>query len=84
MENYCIEFPAGLIDKGESVATCALRELQEETGYTGKIKRMSKVVSGDPGMSQEMLQYAFVDVTIFGLLFNFRWNVKVQKHHHSL
>ena len=29
-----IEFPAGKLDAGESVATCAQRELLEETGYT--------------------------------------------------
>lgn len=29
-----IEFPAGKLDPGESVAACAQRELLEETGYT--------------------------------------------------
>lgn len=29
-----LEFPAGKIDPGESVRGCAVRELQEETGYT--------------------------------------------------
>ena len=29
-----IEFPAGKLDPGESVGTCAQRELMEETGYT--------------------------------------------------
>jgi ADP-ribose pyrophosphatase len=29
-----IEFPAGKLDPGESVASCAQRELLEETGYT--------------------------------------------------
>jgi ADP-ribose pyrophosphatase len=31
-----IEFPAGKLDPGESVAACAQRELLEETGYTAK------------------------------------------------
>lgn len=33
----CIEFPAGLIDEGETVEECAIRELKEETGYIGTI-----------------------------------------------
>jgi ADP-ribose pyrophosphatase len=31
-----IEFPAGKLDPGESIAACAQRELLEETGYTAK------------------------------------------------
>jgi len=37
LDRVCIEIPAGLIDEGESPHTCALRELKEETGYTGSI-----------------------------------------------
>ncbi len=33
-----IEIPGGLIDKGESAETAALRELGEETGQTGIIE----------------------------------------------
>ena len=31
-----IEFPAGKIDPGEDILTCAQRELREETGYTAR------------------------------------------------
>ena len=31
-----IEFPAGKLDAGESSLSCAIRELQEETGYTAR------------------------------------------------
>lgn len=31
-----IEFPAGKIDPGEDILTCAQRELHEETGYTAR------------------------------------------------
>ena len=37
IEKYCIEFPAGLLDKvDESPEEAARRELLEETGYTGE------------------------------------------------
>ncbi|HCU73604.1 MAG: hypothetical protein CL790_01685 [Chloroflexi bacterium] len=32
-----MEFPAGLVDKGETAQDAAIRELREETGYAGNI-----------------------------------------------
>ncbi|CAJ2504157.1 Uu.00g115510.m01.CDS01 [Anthostomella pinea] len=32
-----IEFPAGLVDEGETVVEAALRELREEMGYVGEV-----------------------------------------------
>ena len=33
LNSWCIAFPAGLVDPGEDIVTCAARELSEETGY---------------------------------------------------
>eukprot|EP01083_Nonionella_stella_P046318 124010_1 len=46
-----VEFPAGLIDRGETVAGAAERELSEETGLTGDILEHSPPLALDPGMS---------------------------------
>ena len=40
VEAFCVEFPAGLIDEGESPEQAAVRELKEETGYSGKVCRV--------------------------------------------
>lgn len=37
VNKICIEFPAGLIDEGETPEDCAVRELAEETGYVGEV-----------------------------------------------
>ena len=52
---FVIEFPAGLIDDGESPAITAERELYEETGYHGKIIEISQPAYNSPGMSGEQL-----------------------------
>src|SRR4051812_47649204 len=33
IERTLLELPAGTLEQGEAVATCAARELEEETGY---------------------------------------------------
>lgn len=49
VEAYCVEFPAGLIDEGESPEQAAVRELKEETGYEGKVGEASPVLGCQPG-----------------------------------
>jgi len=34
---YYVELPAGLVDEGETAQQASLRELSEETGYTGQV-----------------------------------------------
>jgi ADP-ribose pyrophosphatase len=60
----CVEFPAGLIDEGETVEEAAIRELREETGYTGRIVNVSPTIATDPGMSTANMQFATVEVDV--------------------
>ncbi len=49
-DKYCI--PGGFLDRDEATSEAVLRELQEETGYTGKIKCLFRV-NDSPRRPQE-------------------------------
>jgi len=54
-ERVLLEIPAGGIEPGEQPIQCALRELEEETGYiAGKLERLGGFYSS-PGYSNEFL-----------------------------
>ncbi len=55
LKKYIFELPAGTLDPGESLATCAKRELIEETGYrAGSIKKLGQIYPV-PGYSTEII-----------------------------
>ena len=59
INKICVELPAGLIEEGETVEDCAIRELKEETGYMGKVLTGSRmgltpITYLDPGSSRAM------------------------------
>ena len=65
MERETIELPAGLIDKGETAEQAALRELKEETGYTGyNAKATPCSMALSPGLSNETVVLVTVDVNL--------------------
>lgn len=65
LNSWCIALPAGLVDPGEDILTCAARELSEETGY--------EVIDGAPtrilpqpgysstGLTDETVHVVFVE-----------------------
>ena len=57
-----VEFPAGLIDPGESAAETALRELYEETGFEGKVIRCTAGGYSSPGMTGESIVLAQMEI----------------------
>jgi len=50
-----LEFPAGLIDPGETAETTAPRELLEETGFQGRVIRIYGGGYSSPGMTGETI-----------------------------
>ena len=63
-----MEFPAGLVDKDETVEQAALRELREETGFVGErcsvVPDVSRVVCMSPGLATETVHVVLVDVDL--------------------
>ncbi len=55
-------FPKGHLDKGESLAQAALREVEEETGIKGKIRQVLSVTSyrNNKGIAREIHWFLMV------------------------
>ncbi|KAH8833477.1 NUDIX hydrolase domain-like protein, partial [Flagelloscypha sp. PMI_526] len=52
IDKTVIEFPAGLVDQGESPEEAAIRELEEETGYKAtSVLHSTSILASDPGMT---------------------------------
>ena len=57
-----ISFPAGLIDKGETIEDAAIREFKEETGLTvTKIVKVSPPIYSSGGMTDESVVMVYVE-----------------------
>lgn len=63
---WCIAFPAGLLNPGESIISCVERELLEETGYRvcmvdgkPKYKPLPQPSYSSTGMSEECVQVVY-------------------------
>lgn len=60
-DEYIFEFPAGLIDAKELPSEAALRELEEETGYRGKVTKVSGPLSSSAGLTSEIIYLVYVE-----------------------
>lgn len=59
---YVLEFPAGLVDQGESPEKSALRELKEETGYQGSIEKISCGTASSAGLTSGLIYFVSVNI----------------------
>jgi len=62
LDGMVLEFPAGLIDAGETAAAAAVRELREETGYHGRVAWVGPSSCSSPGMTSESVILARLEV----------------------
>jgi 8-oxo-dGTP pyrophosphatase MutT (NUDIX family) len=60
-DEISIETPGGVIDEGENPEDCAVRELREETGYTGKSVHLLKSLWVNPAIMSNRISFYLID-----------------------
>lgn len=60
LDDFALEIPGGVVDKGENFVEAGLRELREETGYEGREARLLGAVSPNPAIQSNRCHIVMV------------------------
>ena len=61
IDGFSLEIPGGVMEPGEEPVTAGIRELSEETGYTGVAARILGSVHPNPAMQSNRCHFVYVE-----------------------
>jgi len=64
IDGFSLEIPGGVMEPGEDPVTAGLRELREETGYTGAPGRLLGSVHPNPAIQSNRCHFVFIEQAV--------------------
>lgn len=64
INEFSLEIPGGVMEAGEDPVAAGLRELREETGYTGASARLIGSVHPNPAIQSNRCHFVLVDMAV--------------------